>query len=231
MRWSKSRVAVVVAVVVALFSVASQVGALVPDVRLLSDKTRVVYPSVITLTAEVASVTASTPTTAAFEFKTDDPGSAWVPIRTVSSMPGAPGRFVALSAPNPRNATYRARVGTFETAPVHVAVYVPMGKPIASKSIVKVGKPLGLTGTIRPFHPNSAVIRLDSQKRGSKGWPKASVSTTLAPTVAIDNDKSAWVRTVTPRKGDVGKWRVRSFHECPGHTASYSAWTYYSVVK
>jgi len=229
MRWTKARVILFAAVVVAVAGAAVHVGALTNDATLSSDRSTVLYPSVITLTADVASVTADTPSQATFEVKTLDVGSVWVPVGTVAAKPGAPGHFVAFSAPNPRSADYRARIGEIETAPVRVLVEVPMGKPVASKAVVKAGKTIGLSGTIRPFHPTSAVIRLDFQRRGSTAWPSVSTSTTVAPTVVINNDKSEWVTSITPTKA--GKWRVRSFHECPGHVASYSAWTYYTVVK
>lgn len=234
MRWSKTKAAFLAAVVV-LFAVAVvQVGvgaAPKPDVSLKPDKTSATYPSVITLVAQVTTVTASTPPTAAFEVRSAD-STLWVPLATITAKDGAPGRFVALSAPNPKNAYYRARVGSMETTTVYVAVTVPMGTPKATKSKVKAGSTIGFSGTIRPFHPNTSELRVDFQKKGSKGWrTSASLTTTLAPTVPIDNDMSKWVHTISPTKGNAGLWRVRSFHECPRHSASYSKWTYFTVVK
>ena len=249
MRWSRPRLLVFVGIVAVATSIAVQVGAHAPslallsrrgianeaaetpEVKLTSDKTSVLYPSIITLRATVTTVTPETSTTAVFEIETAD-SAVWMPLATVVSKPGAPGRFAAFAAPNAKNANYRVTVGDLSSNLLHIAVYVPMGKPKAVKSTVKVGQTLEFTGTIRPFHPNTAEIRLTVQKYNprTRHWAQ-SVNTTVAPTVAIDSDTSEWVHDVTPVKADIGRWRIRSFHECIRHTGSYSAWKEYFVVK
>ncbi len=199
------------------------------SVAIAASVKQLMYPSIVELTA-----TATNPetTTALFQARRVD-RTVWEDLGTVSSSTG---QFVFLDVPR-FGYSYRAVVGSVESSAVLVTVRVPLGRPVASTTRIKVGRVLGLWGTIRPKHgPATAEIRYrlywQRYDTRTRRWVNATpTSISIDPRNDINSDTSKWVFRLSTRKSLIGTWRVRFFHECPRHKASYSPWRTFSVVK
>ncbi len=198
-------------------------------VGLTSDKGTATYPSCVTLTA-FAPTAAEITTTALFERERDDIPGVWVAVGTAESSTG---RFVLVAAPNTWNCRYRATVEGVQSAPVHVAVTVPLSKPTAAPNPAHYGRVIGMSGTVRPFHPlGTSYMKLQFQyyNAARHRWVR-STEITVSPSQAISNDMSMWRYSMTGSRRQVGTWRVRSFHHCPRHSPSYSAWRTFKITR
>ncbi len=210
-------------------SIAFFIEAVERSVTLTASVRELTYPTIVELVA-----TASNPetTTARFQRRRVDL-TAWEEIGTVSSTTG---QFVFLDIPR-YGYSYRALVGSTESSAVAVAVHVPLSKPGASASLVKAGRVLRLWGAIRPKHGAATAeirYRLYWQKYNPKTrkWTNGTpTSLSIDPANDVNSDTSRWFFNLTTRTSLVGSWRVRFFHECPRHKASYSPWTTFAVVK
>ena len=222
------RIAVVLTVAGCILLGSAALAGVVATSSITTRTPAITYPGV----ADLIASTTTTATEAVFQARRvdrEDDEENWVTVGQPVRSPS--GRFVMTDVPKV-STYYRAIIGGEITSPtVLVGVHVPMGAPTLPKSL-RAGVVTTVRGTIRPYHPlGYASIRLDWQRKDPRsGKWKAAPSTPATVTVEIDNDMTMWTYRLKPLASRTGNWRVRSFHECVRHRASYSRWVTYKVT-
>ena len=203
-------------------------------VKLAANVKELTYPGIVELVA-----TASNPstTTARFQRRRRVTLVEWGAWETIDTVTSTTNQFVSLDVPR-YGYEYKAIVGSIESSAVAVSLRVPMGKPLVSPARVKVGKTAKLSGTIRPRHgaaTTEILYRLYWERYDARlrRWVRVTgfTNVTIDPKNDVNNDMSKWVYNLSVLPSYVGAWRVRSFHQCPRHKASYSTWTTFTVYK
>jgi hypothetical protein len=200
-----------------------------PSVALTAGPRELTYPGIVTLVATASEVDTTTATLWGKRVDRDN----WENLGAITSPTG---QFLFMVIPA-YGYSYKVTAGTTESNIVDVAVRVPLGKPRANTTRVKVGSTMHLWGTIRPKHgaaSDTIKYSLQWQTYNSKlrKWVSStSTSMTIDSANDINSDTSKWVYDYNATSSKVGSWRVRFFHQCPRHKASYSSWMAFWVVK
>jgi hypothetical protein len=200
----------------------------VPSVSLSATPASLTYPAIVTLTARASDVDT---TVAKYQVRSAD-STIWADLGSIESTTG---QFALTNFPK-KNSYYRVSVGSVESTPaLYVPVHVLLSTPAATKTRLRLGEVTTLSGTIRPYHapgapPADVKYRLVWQKWSPslRKWVPA-WSTAMAISGVVDNDTTKWTRPHRART--LGTYRVRFFHECPRHAATYSPWRTIEVVR
>jgi len=210
--------------------VASAFAGPAAQVTLSATSGEVTYPSLVTLVAETTDKTQ-----VAAQFQVKEVGQTdWSDILPPASFPGdTTGRFVGFYFPK-MFASYRVVIGGVISPEVTVKVHTALSKPTASTTSGPVDTKFDFTGTIRPYHPVGAhpeevkyFVYLERYSTALGGW-KAYPGLPWEISGVVDNTTTQWAYNFAPSAQ--GKWRIRFFHECPRHTATYSPWREFSAT-
>ncbi len=225
--------AVVVAVLAAVLwggAASAEAATDVPSVKLTATPSSVTYPAIVTLSALASNIDT---TVAKFEVRSAD-STLWTPL--AGPVDSTTGQFKYLYFPK-KNSYYRVIVGDVQTdGTLYVPVRTNLSKPVGNATAFRVGQQLRMWGTIRPYHPvgdhpDDVKYYLYWQKYSYslRRWVACKTATPLSITSVVDNDTTKW--SYGRAMNNPGLWRVRFYHQCPRHAATYSPWLTYRVTN
>ena len=200
-----------------------------PAVKLTATPSSVTYPAVVTLNALASNVDT---TVARFEVRSADT-TTWTPL--VGSVDSTTGQFKYLYFPK-KNSYYRVTVGDLQTdGKLYVPVHTRLSRPAGNTTRLRVGQQLRMWGTIRPYHPVGAhaedvkyYLYWEKYNYVLKRWIPCKTATPMSISGVVDNDTTKWAYARTQK--NPGTWRVRFYHQCPRHAATFSPWFAYRVL-
>ncbi len=196
-----------------------------PSIAIAVNAPEVTYPATVTVAATTSNI--STTTAILEACRADkDPSQFWNWSSVATQT--APTKTYTFKYVPKIGYHYRVKSNSVLSRTAFVGVHALLTAPTLSSTQVSVGATLNAQGTIRPFHPvgtpaadTNYAVNLQKYNPATGAWATI-YDTKWQIGSKVNDDESGWSYARSFAAVEQGLWRIRFYHQCPRHVATYS---------